>query len=81
MPKYAYRCGQHGDTSLTVPVTERNSQSCPECGGPLRRVFEAPAVKLKGTGWHLTDYTNKEKQREQSRQRLASGEAHTSLVD
>lgn len=81
MPTYSLRCPDHGDTSVTVPAAQRNQQTCPQCDAPMRRVWEAPAVKLTGPGFYQTDYANLDKQREQSRQRLASGEAHTSLVD
>jgi predicted nucleic acid-binding Zn ribbon protein len=29
---------------------------CERCGGPVRRVFSAPALIFKGPGFHVTDY-------------------------
>jgi predicted nucleic acid-binding Zn ribbon protein len=34
---------------------------CPQCGGVVRKLFSAPAVQFKGTGWYVTDYGNKSK--------------------
>ena len=56
MPTYEYVCRDcgHGfeilqsfkDESLTI---------CPACGGELRKVFAAPAISFKGSGFYATD--------------------------
>lgn len=56
MPTYAYACTEcdhrfdivqsFSDDSLTV---------CPECGGKLRKVFNAVGVVFKGSGFYRTD--------------------------
>lgn len=56
MPTYSYKCTQCGhafdiqqsfaDASLTV---------CPECGGPLRKVFGNLGVTFNGSGFYRTD--------------------------
>lgn len=56
MPTYAYACTEcdhrfdivqsFSDDSLTV---------CPECGGKLRKVFNAVGVVFKGGGFYRTD--------------------------
>ncbi len=56
MPTYAYRgtaCAHEFETHQSFsdsPLTE-----CPECGGPVRRVFHAPPLVFKGSGWYITD--------------------------
>ncbi len=56
MPKYEYACkscGQHLEVAQSFtdePLTE-----CPNCGGPLRKVFSAPAITFKGSGFYRTD--------------------------
>jgi len=56
MPLYAYRgtaCAHEFETHQSFsddPLTE-----CPECGGPVRRVFHAPPLVFKGSGWYITD--------------------------
>lgn len=56
MPTYAYACKQCGhrfekhqsfsDAPLTV---------CPECGGPLHKVYDSVGVTFKGSGFYRTD--------------------------
>jgi putative FmdB family regulatory protein len=61
MPIYEYRC-QNGHTfevfqSMSAdPVT-----ACEECGAPVERVFHPVAIHFKGSGFHNTDYKNKDK--------------------
>ena len=56
MPKYDYRC-----TSCGV-VYERKEgfdalmeHACERCGGSACRVFVAPPILFKGSGWYITD--------------------------
>jgi predicted nucleic acid-binding Zn ribbon protein len=35
------------------------SQPCPSCGGPTKRVFTPVGVVFKGSGFHNTDYRPK----------------------
>jgi putative FmdB family regulatory protein len=56
MPKYEYACKSCGEHIEVVqsfsdaPLTE-----CPSCGGPLRKVFGAPGISFKGSGFYRTD--------------------------
>ncbi len=60
MPTYQYSCNDCGhfheifqsfsDDSLTV---------CPECGGRLRKVFNAVGVVFKGSGFYRNDSREK----------------------
>ena len=56
MPKYEYACKSCGErlevmqSFSDAPLTE-----CPACGGPLRKVFSAPAITFKGSGFYRTD--------------------------
>jgi putative FmdB family regulatory protein len=56
MPKYEYACKSCGERLEVVqsfadaPLTE-----CPACGGPLRKVFSAPGIAFKGSGFYRTD--------------------------
>ena len=34
---------------------------CPVCGGELRKVFAAPAISFKGSGFYATDHGKKSK--------------------
>ena len=56
MPKYEYACKSCGEHIEVVqsfaddPLTE-----CPSCSGPLRKVYGAPAISFKGSGFYRTD--------------------------
>ena len=56
MPTYEYVCKSCGHLFEIVqsmrddPLTE-----CPQCGGELRKVFAAPAISFKGSGFYATD--------------------------
>jgi putative FmdB family regulatory protein len=56
MPTYEYICKSCGHLFEIVqsmrddPLTE-----CPQCGGELRKVFTAPAIAFKGSGFYATD--------------------------
>ena len=57
MPTYEYRCeaeSHHFDLRQSFdsePVAE-----CPQCGSTSKRVFHAPAVVFKGSGFYVNDY-------------------------
>jgi putative FmdB family regulatory protein len=56
MPTYQYRCTECSEELEAAqkfsdaPLTE-----CPNCRGPLRKVFNAVGVVFKGTGFYRTD--------------------------
>jgi putative FmdB family regulatory protein len=56
LPTYEYACTACGHRLDAVqkfsddPLTE-----CPECGGPLRKVYGAVGIVLKGSGFYKTD--------------------------
>jgi putative FmdB family regulatory protein len=56
VPTYEYRCADcanHYETreGFDAPST----QPCPRCGGRAKRVFSAPPIVFKGSGWYVTD--------------------------
>ncbi len=60
MPIYEYVCQgcRHGfevrQSFSDPPVT-----SCPQCGQAVTKVISAPAIMFKGSGWYVTDYSDK----------------------
>lgn len=60
MPIYEYKC-QDCDEQLEAlqQVSEPPLTTCPECGGPLKKLLSAPAFQFKGSGWYVTDYAGK----------------------
>jgi len=56
VPTYTYRCtvcSHHFDIVQKFsddPLTE-----CPECGSPVRKVFQPVGIVFKGSGWYIND--------------------------
>ena len=56
MPTYEYACRACGHRLEAVQkFTDDALTECPECGGRLRKVFAAPGIVLKGSGFYKTD--------------------------
>lgn len=62
MPTYEYRCRSCGHTfDIVQAMSDEPLTVCPECGGELRKVFGAPAISFKGSGFYATDHGKKSK--------------------
>jgi putative FmdB family regulatory protein len=62
MPTYEYACRDCGHTfDIVQKMTDEPLTVCPECGGPLRKVFAVPAIAFKGSGFYATDHGKKAK--------------------
>jgi putative FmdB family regulatory protein len=56
MPTYQYRCTDCGhDLEAVQKFTDAALTECPNCGGSLRKVFNAVGVVFKGSGFYRTD--------------------------
>ncbi|WP_322506586.1 FmdB family zinc ribbon protein [Anaerolinea sp.] len=57
MPVYTYRCESCG---LQFDHTQRFSDppltECPECGEPVRKVYQPVGIVFKGSGFYATDH-------------------------
>jgi putative FmdB family regulatory protein len=60
VPLYEYKCKQCGyrfekiQKFSATPLTV-----CPKCKGELVRPVTAPALRFKGSGWYVNDYSAK----------------------
>jgi len=62
MPTYEYRCRDCGHSfDIVQKMSDASLTHCPECGGALRKVFTAPAISFKGSGFYATDHGSKGK--------------------
>ena len=63
MPIYEYRCGSCGfEAEFLQKVSEPLRTQCPECGkATLQKLVSAAGFQLKGNGWYVTDFKNKDK--------------------
>ena len=62
MPTYEYACRacEHR-FDIVQKMSDDPLVICPECGGELRKVFTAPAISFKGSGFYATDHGKKSK--------------------
>ena len=78
MPTYAYMCRDCGHTfDIVQKMTEDTLTICPRCGGRLRKVFAAPAIAFKGSGFYTTDHGKGSKGRDETSDATAGTKADT----
>jgi len=63
MPLYEYQCEACGQRFEVIQkFSDPPAESCRVCGkGPVQRLISSPAIQFKGTGWYITDYSQKGK--------------------
>jgi len=60
MPLHEYKCTQCGHAFEALQkAKDKPLETCPKCGGPLRKLISSPAIQFKGNGWYITDYAKK----------------------
>ena len=60
MPIYEYECLACGKTTEAIQkFSDALLDTCPECGGQLKKLISNTTFVLKGTGWYVTDYGRK----------------------
>jgi len=76
MPTYAYKCRDCGHTfDIVQKMTEDTLAICPRCGGRLRKIFAAPAIAFKGSGFYATDHGKGSKGRDETGDGAAGAKA------
>ncbi len=56
MPTYEYACRECGHQfEIVQSFTDDALTECPECAGALKKVFNAPGIAFKGTGFYKND--------------------------
>ncbi len=63
MPIYEYECNGCGERHEFIQkFSDSPKRKCPSCGKQrLRKLVSAAAFRLKGTGWYVTDFRDKDK--------------------
>jgi putative FmdB family regulatory protein len=59
VPLYEYQCPKCGRFELIHKFSDAPLLTCPTCGSEVQKLFSAPAIQFKGTGWYITDYARK----------------------
>jgi putative FmdB family regulatory protein len=74
LPTYEYACTACGHRLEAVQkFTDDALTECPECGGKLRKVFGAPGIVLKGSGFYKTDTRAQDKRSSSDKSGSANG--------
>ena len=56
MPTYEYACEACGEhTEVQARLTDPPLDTCPTCGGKVRKVFHPAGIVFKGSGFYATD--------------------------
>ena len=63
MPIYEYACDTCGHQfDVQQKFSDPLVTECEKCGKSVRKLISAPGILFKGTGWYVTDYSNKLKE-------------------
>ena len=79
MPIYEYQCEScehifEVQQKFSDPLVE----ACIKCGKSVRKLISAPGLMFKGTGWYVTDYSNKLKDPNLPKPSTSAGEKQDS---
>ena len=62
MPIYEYQCeGCTDKFEVKQGMKDEPLTTCPRCGKGVQRLISSPAIMFKGSGWYVTDYSEKMK--------------------
>ena len=60
MPTYEYQCDSCSyQFEVKQSIKDAPLTTCERCGKSLRRLISSPGIMFKGSGWYVTDYSNK----------------------
>jgi len=79
LPTYEYACRACGHRLEAVQkFTDDALTVCPDCGGDLRKVFGAPGIVLKGSGFYKTDARAQDKRSSSEKSTGSNGDSSKS---
>jgi putative FmdB family regulatory protein len=62
VPIYEYQCEScPGKFEVKQSMKDNPLTACPQCGKSVQRLISSPAIMFKGSGWYVTDYSDKMK--------------------
>lgn len=79
MPIYEYHCTNCNHQFEEIQgFNDEPLTKCPECGKlKLEKLISAPAFHLKGTGWYVTDFKDKDKKTKTAKNDSDTGKSST----
>jgi putative FmdB family regulatory protein len=78
MPIYEYRCTKGHTFDTMQRFADEPLTKCEICGASAQRVFHAPAVHFKGSGFYNTDYGTRKRSREMKEQKEGVSKSESS---
>ena len=74
MPVYEYQCQscQHR-FEAKQRITDPPLTACERCGQAVTKLISPPAIMFKGSGWYVTDYSDKLKSTEKTEGQTGEG--------
>ncbi|HEX6322920.1 MAG TPA: FmdB family zinc ribbon protein [Vicinamibacterales bacterium] len=86
MPLYEYQCESCAHRFERIQkFSDPPVETCPQCGGPVRKLLSSPAIQFKGSGFYITDYgkggSGGESKGEKADKAGAAGEAKSAKAD
>ena len=80
MPIYEYECNGCGSKHEFIQkFSDSPKRKCPSCGkSRLRKMVSAAAFHLKGNGWYVTDFRDKDKPKDTDKPKTVSKDSTTS---
>jgi putative FmdB family regulatory protein len=74
MPIYEYRCADCGThIEKMQKISDAPLTVCEACGGKLEKQISRSGFQFKGSGWYVTDYSNKGKSETKSDAKTETG--------
>lgn len=75
MPLYEYQCPNCSErVEIIQRVSDPPHEHCPKCGGEMKKLFSAPAIQFKGSGFYKTDYANKSEAKSETKSEAPKSE-------
>lgn len=62
MPVYEYGCEAGHRFEVKQKLSDAPLTTCQVCALPVTKLISASGISFKGSGWYVTDYSNKMKQ-------------------
>ena len=76
MPIYEYACTSCGErTEAKQGFDDPPLETCPNCGGKLRKLYSPVGIVFKGSGFYSTDQKSKKSTKEPSKSSSDSSSA------
>lgn len=75
MPIYEYKCVNCGNRLEAMQkISDQPLVECPSCQGKLEKQWSLSGFQFKGSGWYVSDYSNRGKESKSAEPNSPSGD-------